>query len=57
MWLVGDPFAQGGQNARLADAGLAREQRDLAFARACVPPSLDQQPDLGLASDEGSHAV
>src|SRR6185437_8695780 len=57
MWLVGDPFAQRSQDARLADAGLARQQRDLAFARAGVPPSLDQQRHLGLASDERGHAV
>lgn len=43
MPLVGEPFAQAGQDAQLADAGLAREQRDFAFAGACVPPSFDKQ--------------
>lgn len=43
MPLVGGPFAQAGQDAQLADAGLAREQRDFAFAGACVPPSFDKQ--------------
>ena len=39
MRLVADPLAQRGQNARLADAGLAREQDDLAFALDCARAS------------------
>jgi hypothetical protein len=32
MRLIGDPLAERGQNARLADARFARDERDLTFA-------------------------
>ena len=57
MRLVGDSLAQRGEDPRLADAGLAGEQHDLAFTRARVPPALDEQRDFGLASDERRHPL
>ena len=52
MRLTADPLAQRRKNARLADAGFAREQRDLAFALARVAPAVDEQRHLMLAPDE-----
>src|SRR5271165_7567579 len=55
--LAADPLAQRRQNARLADARLAREQNDLAFALARLAPTLPQQRHLMLAADEGRQAL
>ncbi len=52
-----DMFAQVGQNARFADAGLAGEQHDLPLALVCVAPALRQQRDLPLAADKGGHRL
>ncbi len=57
MRLVADPLAQRRENARLADAGLARDERDLAFALARVAPAVHEQRHLMLAPDEGRHAL
>ena len=57
MRRVADPLAQRREHARLADAGLAREQRDLALALGRVAPSVQQQRDLALSSDERGHAM
>src|SRR5262249_4541857 len=51
--LRANPLAQQRQNARLADAGFARQHRNLTFAPQRAPPAFDQQCDLVLASDEG----
>ncbi len=45
-------IAQFLDDARLADARLAREQHYLAFAFLCSLPSLKQESDLGLAADK-----
>ena len=45
-------IAQGLADARLADAGLARQQHDLAFAVAGERPALQQQRDLAVAADK-----
>ena len=55
--LVADPLAQSRQNARLADAGLARDERDLTFALARIAPAVEEQRHLMLAPDEGRHAL
>ena len=39
MWRVADPLAERSQNARLADASLARQQGDLTLAVARVAPA------------------
>ena len=57
MRLAADPLAERRQNARLADARLAREQHDLAFALARVAPAVQEQRHLMLAPDEGRHAL
>jgi hypothetical protein len=57
MRLVADPLAQRGQNARLADAGLARQQHDLALALRRVAPAVQQQRCLVLTPDEGRHGL
>ncbi len=57
MRLVADPLAQRRQSARLADAGLAREQRDLAFALRRVTPAVEEQRHLMLAPDERRQAL
>ena len=57
MRRVADPLAQRREHARLADAGLAREQRDLALSLGRVAPSVQQQRDLALSSDERGHAM
>ena len=41
------------QNPRLADPGLARDERHLALALLGEPPALHQQADLLLAPDHG----
>ncbi len=57
MRLAADPFAQRGKYAGLADAGLARQQRDLSIALARVPPALHEQRRLVLAPDKGGHRL
>ena len=52
MRLIADPLAQCGQEARFADAGLAREQHDLAFACLCLVPAPQQQRQFLLAADQ-----
>ena len=50
-----NPLAQGRQHARLADAGLAREQRDLVLAFGGATPAVEQQRHLAVAPDKGRH--
>ena len=57
MRLVADPLAERRQNARLADARLARDERDLAFALARLAPAVEEQRHLVLAPDERRHAL
>jgi hypothetical protein len=61
MRLVADPLAQRRENARLADACLARQQRDLALALALAldrdAPAVQEKRQLALAPDEGCHAL
>ena len=57
MRLVADPLAERGQNARPANARLARDERDLTFALASLAPAVEEQRDLMLAPDEGRHAL
>ena len=57
MRLVADPLAERRQNARLADARLARDERDLTFALARLAPAVEEQRHLMLAPDEGRHAL
>ncbi len=54
--LAGKPLAQGPHQARLADAGLAREQDHLAFALLRPLPAVEQQPKLLLPPDQGREA-
>src|SRR5262249_15151191 len=51
--LAAEPLAQHGEDARLADAGLARQHRDLAFAADRAAPAFQQERDLLLAADKG----
>jgi hypothetical protein len=51
MQFTAQPFAQGAHEARLADAGLAREEHDLALALFGPLPALQQQRQLLLATD------
>ena len=57
MRLIADPLAERRENARLPDAGLARDERDLALALARVAPAIHQQRDFMLAPDERRHAL
>src|SRR5262252_8110479 len=52
MWLeLEAPFQLGG-NARLADAGFARNQHDLAVTHLGVSPAAQQQVGLFFAADQ-----
>ena len=57
MRLVADPLAERRQNARLADARFARDERDLTFALARLAPAVEEQRHLMLAPDEGRQAL
>ena len=57
MRLVADALAQRGQNARFADAGLSRHQRDLTLALGGLAPAVDQQRDLLFAADKRRHRL
>src|SRR4051812_42491863 len=50
--LADQPLLQCSDQARLADAGLAREQHDLALAVLRVLPPVEQQAQLVLAADQ-----
>ena len=50
--LVVEALPQRRQNARFADAGLAREQDDLTFAASSLLPAFKQECDLVRASDQ-----
>ena len=52
MRLVLDPLLQGGGEAGLADARLAREQHHTAITRFRAMPLAPQQVDLLLAPDK-----
>ncbi len=49
---VFQPLAQALDDARLADAGLAGQQHDVALAVTGLLPALEQQGDLVLAADQ-----
>ena len=57
MRLVADPLAERRQNARLANARLARDERDLTFALARLPPAVEEQGHLMLAPYERRQAL
>ena len=52
--LVGQPVPQGPHQARLADAGLAREQDHLALALLGLLPAVEQQGELLLGGRPGA---
>ena len=52
MAFIGEAVAQGLADARLADAGLARQQHHLPFAVARQAPAFEQQRHLAGAADE-----
>ena len=54
--LGAQPLAQGEDDPRLADAGLAREQHDLALAGPGEPPAVEEQRQLLVAADERGRA-
>ena len=56
MGLVLEPSAQLAHEARLADAGLAREQHHLPLAVRGLPPAAEQQGNLLLATDQRREA-
>ena len=56
MRLILEPPAQRPNEARLADAGLARQQHHLAVALLGSLPVLEQQADLMLATDKRRQA-
>ena len=56
MRLTLEPLAQRPHEARLADAGLARQQHHLALALLGSLPALEQQADLVLAADKRRQA-
>jgi hypothetical protein len=49
---VADPLAEFGDQARLADPGLAHHQRQLTLALAHTLPAAEEQPQLLFAPDE-----
>jgi hypothetical protein len=51
MRLVGQPISHGLDQARLADAGLAREQHHLALTLLGLLPAIEQQSELLSATD------
>ena len=57
MRFVADPLAERRQNARLADARPARDERDLTFVLACLAPAVEEQRHLMLAPYEGRQAL
>ncbi len=57
MSFVANAFAQHRQNARLADAGLSRQQRDLTLAVGGAAPEVGEQRDLLLAANERRHCL
>jgi hypothetical protein len=57
MRLAADLLAERRQEARLADARLARDERDLAFALARLAPAVEEQRHLVLPSDKGRHRL
>ena len=48
----GDLLCKRRQQARLADAGLAAEQHDLALSRCCAMPPFEQEGELCLPADQ-----
>ena len=50
--LAEKPLPEGGDEARLAHAGLGREQHHLAIAASGSPPAAPQQLDFLVAADE-----
>ena len=50
-----DMFAHRRQDARFADAGLARQRHDLALPGLCQPPTVHQDSHFVLAADKGGH--
>ena len=54
--LAGQALAQRTDEARLADAGLARQQNDLALALTDPLPAVEQQRQLLLTTDERHQA-
>src|SRR6516225_8238990 len=52
MRLAADPLFQRRGDARLADAGLARDQHDLAVPRLGARPAAQQQVDLLIAANQ-----
>ncbi len=57
MRLAHKPLQQRRGQSRLADAGLAREQGDLSFARFRLGPAPKQEFALLLAPDEGGEVA
>ena len=53
MRLARQSLQQGSRQPRLADAGLAGEQNDLALARLRLRPTPEQQFGFFFAPDEG----
>ena len=56
MRLILEPLAERPHKARLADAGLARQQHHLAVALLGPLPALEQKSDLMLAADQRRQA-
>ena len=52
MWLRSEAFQQRSRQPRLADACLARQQHDLAFAGLCLRPAPQQQFEFFFPSDK-----
>jgi hypothetical protein len=55
--LVAEPLAQGEDDARLADARLPGQEHDLAFALLGLPPAIEEETELQLATDERREAL
>ena len=53
---LGQPVAQGLDRARLADAGLPREQHDLTLALLGLLPAVEQQRELLPAAGQRREA-
>ena len=56
MRLVAQTVAQGPEDPRLADARFSRQEHDLALARFCLQPAVEQQRHLTVAPDEWRQA-
>ena len=56
MRLAGELLAQGLEQARLADAGLAGEQDHLTLALLGLFPAVEQQGEFLPAADQGREA-